>query len=56
MAAALDKLEKGLAKAKTDADKVEVVDKQFKDLVGIYNTMVSLYNTLIQAESRGELS
>lgn len=56
MAVALDKLEKGLARAKTDADKVDLVDKQFGNLVSIYNTMVSLYNTLIGAESRGELS
>ena len=55
MTKAVAALQKSLASAKTPAAKQLVVDKAFDDLVGIYNTMISLHNTLIGAEGRGDL-
>ena len=49
------KLEKAYRAAKTPAAKNQAVEKQFEDLISIYNTMISLHNTLIGAEGRGDL-
>jgi hypothetical protein len=55
LSAATAKLEKAYKSAKTPAAKNQAVEKQFEDLISIYNTMVSLHNTLIGAEGRGDL-
>ena len=54
-ATAATKLAKGLAGAKTVPAKEVVIEKQFDELVSIYNTMISLHNTLVGAEGRGDL-
>jgi hypothetical protein len=55
LADATTKLEKNVRAAKTPAAKGQAVDKQFEDLISIYNTMISLHNTLVGAEGRGDL-
>ena len=40
---------------RSPAAKNQAVEKQFEDLISIYNTMISLHNTLIGAEGRGDL-
>ena len=55
LADATAKLEKAFRAAKTPAARTQLVEKQFEDLISIYNTMISLHNTLIGAEGRGDL-
>lgn len=55
LADATAKLEKAFRSAKTPTARSQLVEKQFEDLVSIYNTMISLHNTLIGAEGRGDL-
>jgi hypothetical protein len=55
LADATTKLEKSVGAARTPAAKGQAVEKQFEDLLSIYNTMISLHNTLIAAEGRGDL-
>ncbi len=55
LASATTKLEKSVRAAKTPAAAAKAVEKQFEELISVYNTMISLHNVLIAAEGRGDL-